>query len=357
MPKSTTAFAALVLCGAAFSQISFECAPIGSFPTDPSLSCEGVAGNNAGFGTGVASNPQCGFPTQGTQYAYLVGNGPGFQPPLNAAFLPPVGGPFPRPADPLVTELRVPIPAGTTLIQLDWEFFNLECANTTFYDGMSIDVVDAVGNLVQNLAYADTLSPEGPCTEGGLDYCSGPISEVMPAGPQTLLAALNPYPACSYLSIVVWNGNDNQQPGHGFVDNIVFNSGLGACSVPCFVQGLGPPTLAFSSPSGMGCILVTMTNMPAGGTYFLPVVFNAGNYPYGWFFGIDPTFQELSGLIALGYPFLGPIAGTPCTPGGVLLGEFCGVPSGLTIYAVALGIPAGSSYPTVSTPAATYTIP
>jgi len=357
MPKSSTVVLALALCGAAFSQVSFECGAVGPFSNDPSLSCEGVNSNNAGAGTGISNTPQCGFPTAGTQYAFLVGNGPGFGPPLFVPFTPPVGGPFPRPCDPLVTELRVPIPPGTTVIQLDWEFFNHECSSTSYYDGMSIDVVDHSGNLVQNLAYADTLSPEGPCTEAGTDFCGMTIAEVMPAGPNALLAVLNPYPACSYLSIVVWNGNDNAVASHGYVDNIVFNSGLGSCPVPCFVLGAGPPTLAFSSPSGMGCILATMTNMPAGGIYFMPVTFVQGNYPNGWFNGIDISFQELANAIAFGFPFLGSIGGTPCTPGTAIVGEFCGLPSGLTIYAVSLGIPAGQNFPTVTTTPATWTIP
>jgi hypothetical protein len=358
MSKSRTVLALLAICGAAVCQVSFECAPLGAFPGDPTLNCEGVASNNAGAGTAVSSNPSCFFPTNGTQYAYLVANGPGYQVPPNfPGFFPPVGGPFPRPCDPLVTELRVPVPAGAAAVQLDWEFFNVECANLNYYDGMSIDIVDAAGNLVQNLVYVDTLSPEGPCAEPGTDFCGGPVGETMPAGINSLVAVLNPFPACSYLSVAIWNGNDNAAASHGYVDNIVFTGGAAPCPVPCFIPGLGAPTLAFSSPSGVGCIRVDMSNMPALGTFFMPVVFNAGNYPMGWFFGIDPTFPELAASIAFGYPFIGPIGGTPCSPGTVVIGEFCGVPSGLTLYAVALGIPIGASYPTAVTNPQSYTIP
>jgi hypothetical protein len=359
MSKFTVLLAVVLLSSFASAQ-SFECYPLGPLPTDPSLGCEGVAGNGLGLAqapqgaTAVTNTASCGFPTVGTQYLRIAGNGQA------GGWVPTVGGPFPRPAPATVSEVRIPIPVGATSISFDWEFFNRECAGVppanTFYDGMSIDVVTFGGGLIQNLVFADTTSPEGACSIG-TDYCQGAMAETFPNGANQFTAALPTLTGCEYVSVVAWNGNDNSYPPLVYLDNITFDSAAAPCAVPCFVVGGGSPSLGFSSPSGTGCILVTMQNMPAGGIYYMPVIFNAGNYPNGWFHGIDPTFQDLANTIAFGYPFIGPIGGTPCTPGGVTIGEFCGVPSGLTIYAVSLGFPAGSNYPTAFTPPATYTIP
>ena len=59
-------------------------------------------------------------------YARLSANGP----------VPvPNGGPFPWPAQPqVVSEVRVPIPAGSTTVSLDWEYFNAESFGSIFND-------------------------------------------------------------------------------------------------------------------------------------------------------------------------------------------------------------------------------
>jgi hypothetical protein len=362
MSRSLTLFAVCVACAGAFGQ-SFECYPLGPLPTDPAVSCEGVVSNNYGFpsppatGTAVTSNPSCGFPTNGTQYVVLTLNGPAYQPPLNQAFNPPIGGPFPRPIPQLVTELRIPIPNGATSITMDWEFFNRECANTSFYDGASIDVVNSSGGLVANLLYVDTLSPESACSVG-TDYCGLTMGETAPAGPNTLNAALPPLAGCEYVSIAAWNGGDNGFPGMFYVDNVVFNALPPACPVPCIVLSPGPPTLSMSSPSGSGCVQVDLTNMPAAGFYFLAATLQQGAFPNGWFFGIDIGFPELQNEINTGFPFLGALSGSACSPGGgATIGQFCGLPPGLTFYAVGLGAPPGSGYPSAITNSTSYTIP
>lgn len=349
MSRFVALVAAFAVCSCAFGQnVSFECYPIGSLPNDPAAGCEGVASNNLGFGTGVSSTTSCGFPTAGLQYANIFANGP---------IAVPTGGPFPRPAPNTVTEVRVPIPTGASSISFDWEFFNHECPTTQFYDGMSIDLVDAGGNFLLNLAFADTLLTEAVCTQAGLDYCQGPISEVVPAGPNGVFAGLGAYPACSYISIVVWNGTDNAVPSQAYVDNIQFDSAVSGCPVPCFILGAQPPALVFSSPSGAGCLLVSMTNLLTGGQYFLPVTLNPGTFPNGWLYGVDIGFPELASEINTGFPFQGAVIGSACSTGSATIGQFCGLPSGLTLYAVALGFAPGSSYPSVNTPAVSYTIP
>lgn len=355
MSRSLTLLAVCLVCACAFGQ-SFECYPVGPLPNDPALGCEGIASNNLGgftlpTPTGVTAAVSCGFPTHGNQYVTMDGNGP---------IVVPLGGPFPRPASANVTEVRIPIPTGATTVTMDWEFFNRECpgAPQTFYDGMAIDVVNSSGALVQSLAFADTASPESICVLPGSDYCGGAISEISPAGPNPLVAVLPPLTGCEYISIVVWNGGDNAVSGVGYVDNVQFNATLLSCAVPCFVVAPGPPTLSFASPSGPSCIQVTLSNMPGGGFFFLAATLQLGNFPNGWFFGIDIPFPELQAEINAGFPFIGGVTGSACgSVGNGTVGEFCGLPPGLTIYAVGVGAPFGSNYPTAITNAGSYTIP
>jgi len=114
-----------------------------------------------------------------------------------------------------------------------------------------------------------------------------------------------------------------------------------------------PMLLGFSSPLGVGSIQVDITSGPPSGTYFLPITFSAGAFPYGWFYGIDITFGDLIGQSA-GFPFVGPLG-----PGGSFtLGPIAGAPP-LTLYSVAIGFSGSSlaAVPTLATAPETYTIP
>jgi hypothetical protein len=61
-----------------------------------------------------------------------------------------------------VTEVRIPIPFGASLVTMDWDFFNRECSGVPptnlFYDGMSVDVVTTGGVALQNLLFVDTTN-------------------------------------------------------------------------------------------------------------------------------------------------------------------------------------------------------
>ena len=78
-------------------------------------------------------------------------------------------------------------------------------------------------------------------------------------------------------------------------------------------------------------------------------------YPGGWLFGVDLPLPELQNLLTTGFPFLGPL--TNC--GSFTIGPFGGLGflSGLPVFAVALGLPPGSSTPSMHSSAVTYTIP
>jgi hypothetical protein len=353
MSRLITPLAVCAIAAGAFGQ-SFECYLPGTFPADSSMSCEGVNSNNLGSTlvppTGVSALANCGFPTAGgTQYANLRCNGP-------IPLLSP-GGPFPWPPAANVTEMRTPIPAGAGAVSFDWEYFNAEGLGSSFNDGFAVAVMSGSGTLVAQLMYVDNST-------GPLDVCSagaGAGTALLPAGPQTFAGALPALAGCEYLSFVAWNEGDNAVAGSAHVDNILFDAGVIGCLPPCYLPSPPAPSLAWSSPSGPGCVFVSMGGLPPGGTYYLAVTFNP---PPGWFFGININLQELADQINFGYPFVGPL--TPdvaCVGGGgaATIGEFCGLPSGLTIYSVALGLNGvGTGQPvTVGevTPANTYTIP
>jgi hypothetical protein len=329
-------------CSFAQTTVSFDCYTDGPLPLDGTGTCEGVASNGlGGFGgsTGVTSTGNCSFPTLGTKYCRLTANGP---------VTVPNGGPFPWPV-PFATppaEVRVPIPVGSTTISFDWEYFNAESFGSSFNDGMAVAVLTSTGALVQQLAYADNQVPVGSCT----DFTSF-ATEIQPNGFQNFTGPLPPLAGCEYLSIVCWNDGDNAVSGVAFIDNIVFNSALASCGVPCFG---GFPALVFSAPSGTGCLQVNLGGLPGNGTYFLAVSLTAGAFPNGWFNGIDIGFADLISQVNFGFPFSGPTSSC----GSSQVGEFCGLPSGLGLYAVALGIPGPVLGPwTAVTPAASFVIP
>jgi hypothetical protein len=340
MRRSLTILAAVACSAVAWGQAGFECSPVGPLPGDPAANCEGVASDNQVATTGVTAIASCGFPTQGLQYLLVTGNGP--------LTTPPAGGPIPRPIAALASEVRVPIPAGATTVSFDWEFFNSEASpSASFNDGLSIDVVSPAGNLVGGLVYADTNTPAGTCI-----HASGGTERAPALAPQNFFAALPPYTPCDYISIVVWNGGDNVAASRGCVDNIQFDSAVPGCAVPCF----GPtPALTMSSPSGLGCLLVNMSGLPPGGTYMLAATLNP---PPGWLYGVNIGIPELVGEINAGFPFWGPLSAGSCS-GSVAIGEFCFLPSGITLYAVGLGLTGSGLYGPVAahTPAVSYTIP
>ena len=130
---------------------------------------------------------------------------------------------------------------------------------------------------------------------------------------------------------------------------------VAAGTVLTLIEGTGGPfSMTASSPFGPGSLQLDWANgfTCLGGSYFLAVTLAAGGYPNGWLYGVDISLGELQNELATGFPFLGPLNAV----GSYTLGPF-GVPSGLTFYAVSLGIPTGGPTPTIHTPAITYTVP
>ena len=116
--------AAASLAAMVAAQAAFECGPTGSLVAGQQ-NCEGVWWN--GFGNAyVDTAATCGFPTQGARFLHVEANGPVV---LNQ------GGPFPRPLAGIETEVRIPIPTGSTYIGFCWEFINAEGLGNIYLDG------------------------------------------------------------------------------------------------------------------------------------------------------------------------------------------------------------------------------
>jgi hypothetical protein len=113
--------------------------------------------------------------------------------------------------------------------------------------------------------------------------------------------------------------------------------------------------VAFSSPLGGGSLQVDITNGPPNGNYFLGVSLTQGATPNGWFFGLDIGLQEVTSQVNTGYPFVGALG----SGGGATIGPFGpgSLPTGLTLYAVALGFNSGLGTPNVNTLPVSYVIP
>src|SRR5262245_25123168 len=210
-----------MLCAVLSAQANFDCYALGRFPLPGPPNCENLLCNGLGLSgqTGISGNISCGFPTSGAQYARLDGNGP---------FAVPIGGPVAYPLPNNVTELRIPIPAGSANVAFCWDFYNAEGFGSSFNDGMAISVVNPTGGLVQALVYADVNNLPGPCT----DFFGFGGTEIGQAGPQGFTSTLSPFPAGSYLSICVWNGGDNAVPSHMCLDDVHFNGAPPSCPLP-----------------------------------------------------------------------------------------------------------------------------
>lgn len=133
----------------------------------------------------------------------------------------------------------------------------------------------------------------------------------------------------------------------GEVGSFVLNIQCGAGTPPN-----APLNLVFTN-SGPGSLGYTLTGGPPNGIGFVGITPTQGAFPNGAFFGIDLSGAELATEIATGFPFLSTLS--PC--GSVSAGPYFGLPSGFTIYAVALAAPAGYTYPTQVGVATTATVP
>jgi hypothetical protein len=220
MNRSFLAFILAVGCLAAPSALgqSFDCQALGAFPAIGGAGdCEGVTSNNLGAGTGVTNSAQCGFPTSGTQFARLTANGPI----LGSGVGQPAGAPVARPLAAVVTEVRVPVPAGATSVGVCYNFYRGEGANqATYNDGLEIAIVDSTGaTVLVSIAHVDTFSVMAP------GVCGPTYPEAGIDGPESGSASFpGGVPAGAYLSIACWNSGDNAVASYSTIDSILWNT-------------------------------------------------------------------------------------------------------------------------------------
>jgi hypothetical protein len=148
-------------------------------------------------------------------------------------------------------------------------------------------------------------------------------------------------------STVTWTAVAGQQY---FISVAGFYGSTGTFNL--LVNAGGALALNFIN-AGSGTIGYTVTGAPPGGLQFTAISLFPGNYPTGWFYGIDIGFSDLVNQINFGFPFLTGL--TSC--GSVTVGPFGGLPTGLTLYGVTLGVPFGSPAPSIVSAPTSATIP
>jgi hypothetical protein len=91
-------------------------------------------------------------------------------------------------------------------------------------------------------------------------------------------------------------------------------------------------SLALTAPSGVGSFQLNVANGGASHLIFNCMTLQVGAYPYGPFYGIEPTFSEIVLELQAGEPFVALLNAA----GAYQFGPVIGAPSGLTLYAVTL---------------------
>lgn len=244
--------------------------------------CLGASWNGLGTATVDIGPNGVGFPTMGTQYVRIIANGPEAVTPG----IPPV-------AFTNATQFWVPIAPGAIAVSLDWEFYSLEVSQAR-NDGMQIDVIDALGNQLLLLVFADQTSIQGECQDLGAALCPSIGSEVGVPGPDTATSGALP-PGSAFLRVAVWNGADNAMSSHGVIDRVQFlfaangqapqpgaavmdfNNSVEVNGLPVSsgangpyfvtVSSATPLTMHFEGPAGAPLILFAGALLPAAASF------------------------------------------------------------------------------------------
>ena len=180
----------------------------------------------------------------------------------------------------------------------------------------------------------------------------------------TVLSVWSGSSGCGALTLVACNDNNCAIPGLAQASRVTFTATAGALYYVSVGGKLGATgtfalqvafnpvmTLAFFN-LGPGTIGYQVTG-PPGGAFYLAVALLPGAFPFGWFFGLDLPLFDIVAQVNAGPPFIGTFS--PC--GVATFGPVGGAPSGLTLYAVAIGFVPGSQTPTFASNPTTTTIP
>ena len=163
---------------------------------------------------------------------------------------------------------------------------------------------------------------------------------------------------CGSLAQIVCSDDDCYIGGGSLRSTVRFNAAGGATyfiSVGGYLGAAGYFNLLLSpidamdlfvNSSAPGNIGFSVTHGPPNGVYFAAFTGNAGNFPNGWFLGIDIGAGDLGQQLLGGFPFWGVL--DAC--GNASVGPFNGLPSGVALYGVAVGFVAGQNVPVVVSP-------
>jgi len=166
--------------------------------------------------------------------------------------------------------------------------------------------------------------------------------------------------SCGSLTQIACN-DDNCGLGSGLQSSVTFPVTAGTLyfvSVGGYFGLTGKFALKISEESALafrffdsGPNTIGYTVNDTGGYYYMFATLSPGAFPNAWFFGIDMSINDITTQIAAGYPFNG--SQTTCGVNGA----FGPVPSGITVYAVALGTPVPGGIPTAVSAPVSFTIP
>lgn len=167
------------------------------------------------------------------------------------------------------------------------------------------------------------------------------VTQAGPFGNNNFASISVPIPAtANYLTLAMGDGNTGSiNCAHGYVGDPFLSNGSPPCSL-----SITQPVPGSLQVENIGC---TPFN-----PYVTAYTFNAGNFPSGWFFGIDIGWNALVNQAT--DPLGPPTNGTFDMNGGSLWILPGGVPPGLTIYAVTLDIDPITTLPN-PTPAISFT--
>ena len=179
----------------------------------------------------------------------------------------------------------------------------------------------------------------------------------------TVLSVWNGAGGCAAPVLVACNDNNCGVAGQTFASRVTFTAtagGLYFVSVAGKLTTTGPFTLRVDLVPvmtltffdfGPGTLGYHVTGPPLG-TYFTAATLSAGAFPFGWFYGIDLPLADIVSEYNAGPPFVGALSAC----GQTTVGPFA-LPSGLTVYAVALGFAAGAPFPGFASNPTTATVP
>lgn len=279
-----------------------------------------------------------GFPCEGSGYARIEADAP-----LGGSATPP-GGPYANDG----MEMFIPIPQNATAVALCWDFYSAEGPGNA-NDGMVIDFVDGSCSPLPfaPLAYVDSLGALGGGAEASGSCPGQGITEALPLGPNW---AAGPVPATAvFLRVAVWNGGDNDFDSMGVIDDVTFTADVLSLSLGQF--------------AGPGSLDILVGNGVAGLRAFTVITADPGLFPNGFWFGLDPSLNDLLFQFTFAppstppYPLFGgnPFLATFDALGAVEL-QYVGIPPGIAFYAVSVELDA-SGFITAASNIAAYSTP